>query len=413
MKKIKTKSTKTKYSLDGLYTSEDGSKHYVLGASSSEIWFNCTGYVELTLKHGLPPAGEHALKGTRGHTACLMHKVKPEVEYLNKGTKVPEMPTKMASEWKHYAEEFWDKIFEEVLEGSITGKKVYVEFLLTLWKGVGGTADLIVLCSDDKGNRFAIVLDLKTGRVRVEPKAEQLKLYATALWHGVKEKLGYELAYVMSYVYQPTHEEALTKHKFTKASLQTARGRYIKRAKEVRRGVYKYKYGDHCEWCPHKLRCATHRKGLKEEIGADIVVIGKKAKNKELPQIKNLNPEQISKLARIEKVIVSYFKEVKKFIFSEIIRGNKYPGWKVVRANGKRKWLDDEEFIVKTLKRLKIDPYKTQKSLRSITSIQRESGKDVLGQLTDKPLGQMILVPESDKRPAIQSHTDLLDEYDD
>ena len=87
--------------------------------------------------------------------------------------------------------------------------------------------------------------------------------------------------------------------------------------------------------------------------------------------------------------------------------GTHYEGFKVVEGRSNRKYTD-EDAVAKAVTEAGYDPY--EKKLLGITAMSSLLGKkkfeDLLGGLIYKPPGKPALVPESDKRPAMNTAAD-------
>ena len=90
-------------------------------------------------------------------------------------------------------------------------------------------------------------------------------------------------------------------------------------------------------------------------------------------------------------------------------QGKTWPGFKLVEGRSIRKY-SDEAAVAQTAEAAGVDVW--DRKLKTITALEKQLGKkrfsDLLGDLVVKPAGKPTLVPESDKRPAleIQSATD-------
>ena len=84
--------------------------------------------------------------------------------------------------------------------------------------------------------------------------------------------------------------------------------------------------------------------------------------------------------------------------------GTRYEGFKIVEGRSNRKYTDEEE-VAKAVLDAGYDPY--EKKLLGITAMSTLLGKkqfeEILGGLVYKPPGKPALVPESDKRPEMNS----------
>ena len=82
----------------------------------------------------------------------------------------------------------------------------------------------------------------------------------------------------------------------------------------------------------------------------------------------------------------------------------KYAGFKVVEGRSNRKYTD-EDAVADTVKKAGFDPYEPK--LLGITAMEKLLGKkkfaEILKGLVEKPQGKPALVPESDKRPEMNT----------
>ena len=95
------------------------------------------------------------------------------------------------------------------------------------------------------------------------------------------------------------------------------------------------------------------------------------------------------------------------FSLTFTLSGTKFDGFKVVEGRSNRKYTD-EEAVAKTVKDAGFDPY--EQKLLGITAMSQVLGKkkfeELLGGLVYKPAGKPVLVPDSDKRPAMNTAAD-------
>lgn len=96
--------------------------------------------------------------------------------------------------------------------------------------------------------------------------------------------------------------------------------------------------------------------------------------------------------------------DVEAWALARAQSGTRIPGFKVVAGRSIRKFTDENAVAEAAKAAGYSDIY--DKRLIGITAMERLMGKktfsDVLGALVVKPLGKPTLVPESDKRPALQ-----------
>ena len=81
-----------------------------------------------------------------------------------------------------------------------------------------------------------------------------------------------------------------------------------------------------------------------------------------------------------------------------------YPGYKVVEGRSNRRYIS-EEAVADAVSQAGYEPY--AKKVLGLTEMQKLLGKkkfeELLGGLIEKPQGKPVLVPDSDKRPALNT----------
>jgi hypothetical protein len=89
------------------------------------------------------------------------------------------------------------------------------------------------------------------------------------------------------------------------------------------------------------------------------------------------------------------------------------PGWKLVEGRSVRKYTDEEAVIAAASAAGYRDIFR--KTLLPITEMEKLMGKqtfaEVLGGCVHKPAGKPTLVPEADKRPAMNTPNTDFNEY--
>jgi hypothetical protein len=95
----------------------------------------------------------------------------------------------------------------------------------------------------------------------------------------------------------------------------------------------------------------------------------------------------------------------------QALSGKEWKGWKLVEGRSNRKYTD-EEAVAEAVQKAGFDPY--EKKLLGITAMTQTLGRkrfnELLGELVMKPTGKPVLVPESDKRPAMNTAKDDFEE---
>jgi hypothetical protein len=119
-----------------------------------------------------------------------------------------------------------------------------------------------------------------------------------------------------------------------------------------------------------------------------------------------LNRNEITDLLERLPRFIKWAKDVTDFAYDQALNhGATWPGWKLVTGISRRKF-DNEGTVAQELI---MAGYKDTEiyELRGIGELEKTIGKkqfgELLGQYIVKPPGKPVLVPESDKRPAINS----------
>ena len=113
--------------------------------------------------------------------------------------------------------------------------------------------------------------------------------------------------------------------------------------------------------------------------------------------------EIVAILPRVDD-LVAWAADLKEYALQQALSGKHYDGFKVVEGRSVRKY-SDEAAVASAAEKAGYDPY--EKKLLGITAMSALMGKkkfeEVLGSYITKPQGKPALVPESDKRPAINT----------
>ena len=101
---------------------------------------------------------------------------------------------------------------------------------------------------------------------------------------------------------------------------------------------------------------------------------------------------------------MSWVGDLKDYALQQALAGKKWPGWKLVEGRSNRRYVSDEAVAAK-VEEAGYSPY--EKKLMGITALTKLLGKrrfdELLTDLIEKPQGKPVLVPETDKRPALHT----------
>lgn len=157
-------------------------------------------------------------------------------------------------------------------------------------------------------------------------------------------------------------------------------------------GEGEFKAGEHCQFCKVKATCRKRAEYNLELAKYDF----------EMPA--TLDDVEIAAiLAKVDEMI-SWGNDIKEYALQQAQSGVHFDGWKIVEGISNRKFTDEAAVAFK-IKDAGYDPY--EKKLLGITAMSTLLGmkkfEELLGELVYKPPGKPALVPESDKRPAMNT----------
>jgi len=363
-------------------------KHALLSASSSHRWMNCPPSARLCEQYD-DKGSSYAQEGTDAHTLGE-YKLKSAL-----GIKAKDPTTKLTyfnDEMDECATGYAAYIMElvEMAKQNCADPVVLIEQRLDFSKYVEegfGTGDAVVIADGTLH-----IVDYKHGQgVLVEADDNpQMKLYALGaleLFDGI-----YDIDHVSMTVYQPRRDNIST-HTVFKESLYQWAEEVLKPAAELAyAGEGEFNCGDWCQFCKAKHDCRKRAERNLELAKHDF----------KLPPL--LEDDEIeSILAKIDD-LVSWASDIKDYAMQSALSGKHWNGWKLVEGRSNRKYIN-ESAVADTVSTAGFDPY--EHKVMGITAMEKTLGKarfaELLGGLVEKPQGKPTLVPESDKRPAMNT----------
>lgn len=110
--------------------------------------------------------------------------------------------------------------------------------------------------------------------------------------------------------------------------------------------------------------------------------------------------------------LVSWASDIKEYALQQAVSGKEWHGWKLIEGSSNRRYTN-EAAVIQTVSDAGFDPY--ERKLLGITAMQKLLGKarfdELLTAYIEKPQGKPTLVPESDKRPAMNiAKNDFMEE---
>ena len=373
--------------------------HARLSASGAHRWMACPPSVKLE-EQFQDKSSEYAEEGTLAHLMAetIIRYNNGEITKrtfstrMNKIRKEELYGRDMEDYISDYAQNVWE-IFNEA-KASCPDAQLLPEQRLDFSEyvpGGFGTGDVVIIADD-----MVQVIDLKYGKgVGVSAVDNpQLRLYGTGAY--LEHSMLYDIRRVKMTIIQPRLENISTEELTVEELLKWAEEEVKPQAELAMKGEGEFRTGEHCRFCKAKAVCRARAEY-----------------NQELAKLEFRNPDILEEweigevLSRAEE-LNNWAKDVKDYVFDQALNhGVKFEGWKLVEGKSNRKYLNEE----KVRKALEDAGYQqediTETKLLGITAMEKAVGKkkfgEVLSDLVIKPEGKPVLVPESDKRPELNT----------
>lgn len=382
------------------------SEHARLSPSSAERWISCPG--SLRLVESLPPATRHgdtvyAAEGTAAHE---LGEIKARHRF---GQISADLYGKRRALWdtKHpdVDVEEMDRhtdayvlLLEERMALYENSQIMLEQRLQTGIRESWGTSDAVIASP-----QHVEIVDLKYGQgVAVEARNNpQLRLYALGALDTYGDVLG-ETELVRATVFQPRLNHTLTEE-LTPEALRSWR-EWVRPIADLALGP-DAPFGPSesaCRWCPASGRCPAQ---LEDIFRTDFDVDPEYLGPAEMAEV-------LERVPRIRNWLNAFEEAALHTAYSE---GATIPGWKVVLSGGRRVITDPELARTRLLARteLDIDDIAPRK-LVGIGALEKLLGgnfREVLGSLVTRTDGKPALVPETDRRSAVDPNQQAQEEF--
>ena len=366
-------------------------RHALLSASSSHRWIHCPPSIRLGEKYE-NRGSEYAAEGTEAHLLCEyrlkqmlgidMEDPVPGLQYYSK-----EMEAN-AEGYAQYVMEIYEKA-KESCEDPIVLIEQQVSYEKWVRDGFG-TADALVVADGTLH-----VIDYKNGKgVLVECEDNsQMRCYGLGslqMFDGI-----YDIQNIGMTIYQPNRDNISTCMLVKEDLLEWADGILAPAAALAFEGKGEYACGEWCQFCPVKHICRARADYAMQLARYDFAD----------PDV--LEDEDIEDILARADTLTSWASDVKDYALRQALSGKEWKGWKLVEGRSNRKYTD-EDAVAEAVQKAGFDPY--EKKLLGITAMTQTLGRkrfnELLGGLVMKPTGKPVLVPESDKRPAMNTAKD-------
>lgn len=360
--------------------------HAILSASSSHRWLHCLPSARLELEFE-DTSGTAADEGTAAHTLSE-HKLKKALHIRSKRP----ISEYGSDEMEECTDAYVDFVMEQVelARNSCNDPIILIEKRLDFSCYVPdgfGTGDCLII-SDDRLH----IIDFKYGMGVLVDAVDnpQMKLYALGALE-IYDSL-YDINEVSMTIFQPRRENVSTWTVPVEELKVWAEEELKPKAVKAYNGEGEYIPGEWCTFCKAAVRC---RARAEEKL---------KLAQTEFKMPPLLTDNEIEEILFILPDLTKWANEITAYATDAAVNhGKEWNGFKVVEGRSVRKYKDEDAIAEKAVASGFKDIYR--KSLIPMTEMQKLMGKtkfeEILGSLIYKPPGKPTLVPNSDKRPAM------------
>ena len=363
-------------------------EHSRVSASSALMWLNCSQSIRMGESYKDQPS-EYAAEGTEAH-ALGEYKVLKALK--RKATNPTKKLKYFCEEMENCTDGYRDLVMELVrmAKEKCDDPLILVEQRVDLsyWIPEGfGTADALIVADG-----VLTICDYKHGKgIAVDATDNpQLKCYALgalAMFDSI-----YDIDTVHLVIYQPRREN-ISEFDISKNDLyKWAEEELRPRAEIAYKGEGEFSCGEWCRFCKAKHECRARAEANLLLAKYDF----------QLPP--TLSDSEIAVILDKADGLVSWANDIKAYALQMAIAGKEWQGRKLVEGRSNRK-ISNEEAVIEAVTAMGKDPF--EKKLLGVTALEKLLGKskfnEIIGQYVVKPAGKPTLVPESDKRQAINS----------
>lgn len=374
--------------------------HARLSASGSKRWLTCT--PSANLEDGFEDSSSSfAEEGTAAHelSELVLQKEIDEITALTFKRRL----NKFKKENEYYSDSMLEYVTgytDFVMERYAVAKARSSDALILLeqrldfseWVPDGfGTGDVLII-----SDGIMEVIDLKYGKgVPVSAEGNpQMRLYALGAMNQYDMLYGIDT--VQMTIVQPRLDSISTDELSAEALYTWATDEVKPKAEMATNGEGEFVAGEHCRFCKAKAVCkarADENLKMAEYDFAD-------------PNV--LSDDEIGAILTKADELQKWAKDVQDYALKQAEHhGATFPGFKLVEGRSNRKYTDEEAIVSALRERGFTDEAIFEKKLLAVTKMEKSISKKTFDELLNpfivKPPGKPTLVPESDKRPALNS----------
>jgi len=381
--------------------------HALLSASGAGRWINCTPSARLEEKFQQSKQSIFAEEGTLAHEFGDIN-IRRLVNFID--AKVHGVEIKKLRKHKLYSLEMEpevEKYTTYVLETFNAIKQTCPDAILLieerldfshLVEGGFGTGDICII-ADGK----LYVIDLKYGRgVKVYAKENsQLMLYGCGALR--KYEMMYDIQTVVLVIVQPRLDHIDGWEIYADDLISWGENIARPKALLAYSGEGEQIPGEHCKFCKVKGMCKALANQQLELAKYDF----------KDPYL--LEKSEIISIFESTPMLIDWAQSVAAYILDSALKGEEWPGYKLVAGKANRKWTDEDKVVNLLLDEGYSQLQFLNTKLKGIGEIEKLIGKanfpEVVGDLVAKPQGAPTLVKEEDPRPALNGLQAAINEF--
>ncbi len=362
--------------------------HALLSASSSDRWLHCPPSARLCENYE-DKGSDYAAEGTDAHELCeFMLRKALGMEATDPTENLTWFNEEMLDCANNYATYVLEQV--EAAKQTCADPVVLVEQRVDFsrWVESGfGTADCIIIADGTLQ-----IIDYKYGRgvlvsAEENPQMQCYALGALSMFDGI-----YDIDSVRMTIYQVRRDNVST-YELSKDELYRWADELLKPTADLAfAGDGNFLCGEWCGFCKAKHDCRARADANMQLARYDF---------KRPPLLTDEEVEEI--LSKVED-LVAWAEDIKNYALQQAIRGKEWNGWKLVEGRSNRKYTN-EVAVAGAVTNAGFDPY--ERKVLGVTAMQQLLGKsrfdELLATYIEKPQGKPTLVPESDKRPAMNT----------
>lgn len=372
--------------------------HALLSASSSERWLRCPPSARLCENYE-DKGSDFAAEGTDAHALCE-YKLRRSLgmDAADPTENLVWFTEEMDDCAAGYAAYVLEQV--ELAKQTCADPVVLVEQRVDFsrWVESGfGTSDAIIIADGTM-----TVCDYKHGRgimvdAHENPQMMCYGLGALELFDGI-----YDIDTVRMVIYQPRRDN-VSVYTISKDNLLKWADEVLKPTADLAfAGDGNFLCGEWCGFCKAKHDCRARAEANLELARYEF----------KLPPL--LTDEDIEDILAKVDDLVAWAGDIKEYALQQAISGKEWAGWKLVEGRSNRKYTN-ETAVIDAVEGAGFDPY--ERKVLGVTAMQKLLGKsrfdELLAALIEKPQGKPTLVPESDKRPVMNTaKSDFMEEND-